>query len=134
MQDFRKLRAWQAAHRATLLVYRASATFPKIEMFGLTAQVRASAASVGANISESCGRASDADRKRCLTIAFASACETLNHLLLALDLGYLSEADFARIEAEALPARQMLARLIERIEADARARNSRRRSMLPTVQ
>ena len=134
MQDFRKLRARQAAHRATQVIYRVSSGFRRAEQFGLTAQLRASASSVGANIAEGCGRSSDADRKRCLGIPFASACETLNHLLLARDLGYLSDADLADIETEALPARQMLVRLIERIEADARARSSRRRAKPPTVQ
>ena len=131
MQDFRKVRAWQAAHRATLLVYRISTSFPRSEQFGLTAQLRDSASSVGANIAEGCGRSTDADRRRCYGIAFASACETLNHLVLARDLGYLAEADYAMIEAEARPSRQMLIRLIERIEADTRSRASRKRLKLP---
>ena len=128
MQDFRKLRAWQAAHRAAVAVYGLTRHFPKSETFGITAQLRRATASIGANIAESCGRATDADRRRCLQIALGSACEALNHALLARDLSLLSEEALAEIETSLQPARQMLIRLIERIEADQRRDGSRRRA------
>ena len=115
MQDFRNLRVWRAAHGLALLVYRATGAFPPAERFGLTSQLRRSAASIGANIAEGCGRGSDADARRCFQIALASACELLNHGLLARDLGLLSEADFAALEREALPVRRMLIRLVGRL-------------------
>ncbi len=46
MRGFRDLVAWQKAHRLTLDVYRAMKRFPAEERFGLTAQLRRSAASV----------------------------------------------------------------------------------------
>ena len=115
MQDFRHLRVWQASHRATLVVYRLSANFPPSENFGLTSQLRRSAASVGANIAEGCGRGSDSDTRRCLQIALGSACEALNHVLLARDLGLLDDPAVKRIAAELMPARRMLIRLIQRL-------------------
>ena len=115
MQDFRRLRVWQGAHRTALVVYRVTAGFPQSEAYGLASQLRRSAASIGANVAEGCGRASDADTRRCLQIALGSACETLNHALLARDLGLLDDAGLTIIEAELLPARQMLIRLIERL-------------------
>jgi four helix bundle protein len=119
MQDFRRLRVWQGAHRTALLVYRITAGFPRSESFGITSQLRRSAASIGANVAEGCGRASDADTCRFLQIALGSACETLNHLLLARDLGLLDAGDFARVEAELLPVRRMLTRLIQRLRTPA---------------
>ena len=118
MQDFRELRAWQGAHRTALLVYQVTAAFPRSEAFGLTSQLRRSAASIGANVAEGCGRGSDADTRRCLQVALGSACETLNHLLLAKDLGVLAPADFTRIEAELGPVRRMLIRLIQRLRTN----------------
>ena len=120
MQDFRKLRVWQAAHRATLVVYRVTTAFPRSEIHGITSQLRRATSSVGANIAEGCGRGSDADTRRCLQIAFASACEALNHALLARDLGLLSTDDLALVEAELEPVRRMLVRLIQRLGRSGR--------------
>ena len=115
MQDFRNLRVWRAAHELTLTVYRATASFPASERFGLAAQLRGAAASVGANIAEGCGRGSDADARRCFQIALGSACEVLNHSILARDLGLLDETTFGAIEMQASPARRMLVRLIQHL-------------------
>jgi len=120
MQDFRNLRVWRAAHEATLLVYRTTDAFPSDEAFGLTSQLRRAAASIGATIAEGCGRSSDADTRRCLHIALGSACETLNHALLARDLGLLDDERFALVESHLAPVRRMLVRLIERISAPRR--------------
>ncbi len=120
MQDFRDLRVWQAAHRAAVAVYRVSATFPRAEMFGLTSQVRRSAASIGANIAEGCGRSTDADRGRLFQMALGSARETLSHLLLARDLGLLDAHGFERVESDLDPTRRMLVRLLQRIRPPRR--------------
>ena len=120
MQDFRNLRVWRTAHLMTLTVYRSTSTFPTTERYGLASQLRRSAASVGANIAEGCGRASDADTRRCLQIALGSACETLNHALLARDLGLLDEAGFTTLEDQLSPVRRMLVRLIERLSVPVR--------------
>ena len=113
MQDFRNLRVWQAAHRAAVVTYRLTSDFPRDESYGLRTQLRRAAASVSANIAEGCGRASDADSKRCFQIALGSACEALNHAILARDVGLLDEHQFAALECELQPARRMLIRLIE---------------------
>jgi four helix bundle protein len=122
VQNFRELQVWQRAHRARLLVYRLTSAFPRAEMFGLTSQIRRSAASVGANIAEGCGRGSDADMRRCLQIALGSACETLDHAILARDLEFLDDDGFARLDAEIEHVRRMLIRLIERLGASGRRR------------
>ena len=115
MQDFRNLRVWRAAHAFTIAVYRLTGTFPEAERFGLTSQLRRAAASIGANIAEGCGRSTHADMRRCLQIALGSACEALNHTLLARDLGYLRREELLLLERELSPTRRMLVRLIERL-------------------
>ena len=45
MKDFRKLEVWEKSHRLTLEVYKATATFPKDELYGLTSQIRRAGAS-----------------------------------------------------------------------------------------
>jgi four helix bundle protein len=83
MQDFRKLRVWQRAHELTLSLYRATATFPAAERFGLTSQIRRASSSIGANLAEGCGRIGDAEFARFCSIGMGSACELEYHLLLA---------------------------------------------------
>ena len=93
MQDFRNLRVWQASQRFTLAVYETTSAFPEVERFGLTSQLRRAATSIGANIAEGCGRSTDADVRRCLHQAMGSACEALNHLLVARDVRVLPITD-----------------------------------------
>ena len=116
MQDFSGLRVWQASHRTTVAVYRITAGFSRSEMHGLTSQLRRATASIGANVAEGCGRGSDADARRCWQIAFGSACEALDHALLARDLGLRDADQFALVDAELLPVRRMLVRLMQHLD------------------
>ena len=52
MKDFRRLKVWERSHRLTLQVYVHTRSFPKDELYGLTAQIRRAAVSIGANIAE----------------------------------------------------------------------------------
>jgi four helix bundle protein len=90
VKDFRRLKVWERSHRLTLQVYVHTRSFPKDELYGLTAQIRRAAVSIGANIAEGCGRRGDAELGRFLQIAMGSACELEYHLLLARDLGILT--------------------------------------------
>src|SRR5580704_5151162 len=102
MEDFKNLRVWAKAHELTLNVYQKTRCFPKQEMYGLTSQMRRSAASVGPNIAEGCGRRSDGEMRRFIQIARGSANELEYHLLLAKDLHLLQDGEFAELEARVL--------------------------------
>ncbi len=121
MKDFKELRVWSTAHELTVSVYVITRTFPKDEMYGLTSQVRRSAASIGANIAEGCGRRSDGELCRFLQIARGSASETEYHLLLAKDLGLLSESDFRKAEQKVLEVQRMLTALLQKVQPVRRA-------------
>ena len=83
-------------------------SFPSDERFGLTAQLRRSAASVPTNIAEGCGREGERELARFLSIAAGSASETEYHLLLALDLGYLPRAGHQPLHDLVIEIRKML--------------------------
>ena len=121
MKDFKELRVWSKAHELTVSVYVTTRTFPKDEIYGLTSQVRRSAASIGANIAEGCGRRSDGELCRFLQIARGSASETEYHLLLAKDLGLLSESDFRKAEHKVLEVQRMLTALVQKVQPVRRA-------------
>jgi hypothetical protein len=44
LKDFKELNVWRKAHDTTLAIYELIRRFPKEEMFGLTSQIRRSAA------------------------------------------------------------------------------------------
>jgi four helix bundle protein len=115
MKDFHDLKVWDKAHALTLEVYRATRTFPQEELYGLTSQLRRSAASVPANISEGCGRDGDAELRRFLQIAMGSASETEYHLLLARDLAYLNETSYQGLNGQTIEIKRMLASLIGKL-------------------
>ena len=87
MRSFKELLVWQKAHRFALDVYGATRDFPSEERFGLTSQLRRSAASIASNIAEGCGRVGGRDLARFLSIAAGSASEAEYQLLLSCDLG-----------------------------------------------
>jgi len=119
MQGFRRLNVWEKAHGLTLEVYKVTARFPKEELYALTSQLKRAASSVAANIAEGCGRGSDADFGRFLTIAMGSASELEYQLLLARDLKFLTEADYQRLDSAATEVKRMLASLIQKTRGRA---------------
>jgi len=96
MSDYRRLEVWKAAHQMTLKVYKETTSFPSHEQFGLTAQLRRAAVSIGANLAEGSSRGGK-DYARFLTIAIGSASEVEYLLLVATDLAYF---DGRQLEAE----------------------------------
>jgi four helix bundle protein len=121
MQAFRDLKVWQKAHQLTLDVYVATATFPREEMFGLTSQIRRSAESIPANISEGCGREGAAEMARYLSMAMGSASELEYHLLLAHDLKFLSNSVYERLNTEVIEVKRMLAAFIKTVKSSVRS-------------
>jgi four helix bundle protein len=121
VKDFKELRVWSKAHELTVLVYNLTRAFPRDEIYGMTSQVRRSAASIGANIAEGCGRRSDGEMTRFLQIARGSASETEYHLLLAKDLGFLSEGDFRKTDQRVVEVQRMLTALVQKVQPVRRA-------------
>ena len=117
--SFEGLEVWRKAHATVLEVYRITRKFPREEMFGLTSQVRRSAASTPSNIAEGFRRASKAEKARFYNVALASLDETRYHLLLAHDLNY---ADTSSLRERLDEVARMLASYTQAIIASDRSR------------
>ena len=115
MQNYKELKVWEKSHLLVLDIYRITAKFPKEEIFGITSQIRRSAASIPANIAEGCGKNSQLDMANFLNISLGSANETDYFLLLCKDLKYISEADFFELENTINTIKAMLINLITKV-------------------
>ena len=117
-RDFRSLIAWQKSHELVLDVYRATSGFPLTEQYGLTSQIRRSAASTPSNIAEGSGRGGAVELARFFQIALGSASELEYQLLLASELKYLSHEDHERLSSKVIEVKKMLTAFIRRIRSD----------------
>jgi len=125
MRDFRSLVAWQRSHAFALSMYRVTAPFPREERYGLTSQMRASAASVPTNIAEGCGSSGGLDLARFLQMAMRSATELEYQLILASDLEYITKEAHESLEREVIEVKRILNALIRKVRSDARGQSSR---------
>ena len=116
MRNYRDLQVWTKAHSLTLDLYKISRAFPREEMYGLTAQLRRAASSIGANLAEGCGRRTSGELARFVRIAMGSASELDYHLLLCRDLEFMKEDDFKRTARNLVEVRKMLTSFLSSVE------------------
>ncbi len=95
--SFEKLIAWQKARELASEIYKITKLFPKDEVFGLTSQMRRCAVSIASNLAEGSGRNSMKDKARFTEIAFGSALELLNQLILSFDFKFFEEQKYIEI-------------------------------------
>ena len=132
ISHFRELEVWQVSMDLAKCVYQLTATFPKEERYGLSAQLQRSAVSIPSNIAEGNGRSTTRDYARFISMALGSCAELQTQLLLscALSLG----EDPVREDALNYCDRvgQMLQRLHQsltrRLEAESRVPSPESRS------
>ena len=91
VQQYRDLKAWQKAMDLVELVYEATRSWPKDEVYGLTNQVRRAVVSVPSNIAEGQGRNSPKEFMHHLSIARGSLLEVETQVLIAQRLGYIQQ-------------------------------------------
>jgi four helix bundle protein len=118
VKDFRELKVWRKAHELTLAVYQITASFPREELYGLTAQLRRASSSIAANLAEGCGRNGDAELARFCSMAMGSASELEYHLLLARDLKLIRPQDYDALDQRATELKRMLTALLQKLNAD----------------
>jgi four helix bundle protein len=83
IRPYRDLHVWREAMLLAEDAYRFTKPLPREELFGLTSQIRRTAASIPANIAEGYGRENTGSYIQFLRIAQGSCKELETHVLLA---------------------------------------------------
>ena len=102
------LDVFKRSHQLTLNVYKMSTALPADEKFGLVAQMKRAAASICTNLMEGSYRLNRGEYRQFVGIARGSSGELKYHLLLAKDLGYISESDYLKFRVESDEISKML--------------------------
>ena len=115
IKSFRDLNVYTAARREAKVIFERTRTFPLVEGYALTDQVRRSSWAVKAMVAEAWGRR----RYQAVFInkideALGEANETQAWLDDCLDCGYISQAEFAQLDAAWQSIGAMLRRMIDR--------------------
>jgi four helix bundle protein len=98
--SFEKLQAWQECRKLVKVVYQLTKAFPDSERFGLINQMRRAAISGSSNLAEGSGRATLKDQNHFYRMAYSSLLELLNQIILAFDLGFISEDKYKELRKQ----------------------------------
>ncbi len=118
--SYKELIVWQKAIAMVTEVYRNTQMFPKQETYGLTSQVRRSAVSVASNIAEGQGRLSRREFRHFLGTARGSLIEMETQIVIAGNLGYLSQANVQTLMTQSGEVSRLLHGLMQSIQPETR--------------
>jgi four helix bundle protein len=116
IRSHRDLIVWQKAMDLVVTVYRESDSFPKVEIYGLTSQVRRAAVSIPANIAEGQGRRLVGEYINFLGNARGSLLEVDTHLEIASRLGFISPGSHLALTEQLTEVRKLLNGLMRSLE------------------
>jgi len=99
VKSFRELEIWKKAIILVKELYLLTEKFPKQEMYGLISQIRSAAVSIPSNIAEGHIRNSTKEFQQFLSISLSSLAELETQLIIAREIGYVSEDELNRFIA-----------------------------------
>tara|TARA_B100000446_G_C10461663_1_gene309107 strand:+ start:292 stop:663 length:372 start_codon:yes stop_codon:yes gene_type:complete len=98
--SFEKLEVWIEAKSLAKEIYKLTNNFPKEEKFGLTSQLSRASVSICSNIAEGSARKTNKDKAHFTTIAFSSAVEVLNQLILIYELNFITKDTYLKLRED----------------------------------
>lgn len=114
IKTFQDLLSWQEGHKLVLMIYKATKRFPREETYSLTDQLRRAAVSVTSNVAEGFGRQGYKEKIQFYYLSQGSIVEVKNQLLIAKDVGYLSNEEFNVIDSQLEHTHRLLQGLIQK--------------------
>jgi len=120
-RSYKDLVAWQKSMELVTGIYKATAGFPKDELFGLTSQLRRAAVSIPSNVAEGQGRLSEKEFRHFLGQARGSLMEVETQLQIAENLGYLQKENTNKLLESCAEVGRILNGLLAAVSKQAEA-------------
>jgi four helix bundle protein len=113
MGDFRKLKVWEKSKDLAVLIYKLTEAGSFNKDFRFRDQIRAASISVPSNIAEGDELDTNKQSNRHFYIAKGSAAEVITQLIIAFEVGYISETTQTNLIKEYEHVSHMLSKLIK---------------------
>lgn len=113
--SYRELIVWQRSMELVVAIYQITESFPREEIYGLTAQMRRAAVSIPSNIAEGRFRGTRADYINFLRIAHASGAELGTQIEIAKRLRKTINLDYRKVDMLLEETMKMLSTMIRRM-------------------
>jgi four helix bundle protein len=120
-KKYSDLIAWQRAMDLVERIYQVSGEFPKLEIYGLTSQLRRAAVSVPSNIAEGYGQSGRREFAHALSIALGSLAEVETQILIAERLRYMTADSSATLMELSTQTGRIIVGLMNSMEKHAAA-------------
>ncbi|MEZ4796367.1 MAG: four helix bundle protein [Flavobacteriaceae bacterium] len=98
--SFEKLEVWIEAKEFSKGIYFITKQFPEDEKFGLTSQLKRASISICSNIAEGSARKTNKDKAHFTVMAFSSAVEVLNQIIIAHDLKFINDLEYKTLRVQ----------------------------------
>ncbi len=98
--SFEKLEVWNESIKLDTTIYNCTKKLPTGEKFGLISQMRRCSVSISSNIAEGTARLTNKDKAHFMTIAYSSALELLNQVVISKELKFISKENYKNIRFE----------------------------------
>ncbi|MBA3723705.1 MAG: four helix bundle protein [Candidatus Levybacteria bacterium] len=108
---------WQEGHKLVVSIYKVTKIFPREEIYAMTDQMRRASSSVTANIAEGFGRKTYKEKLQFYYQSQGSLTELKDFLLIAKDVGYLSEDQTDNLMDQANHTHKLLQGLIQKTKS-----------------
>lgn len=116
MKSHKELNVWKDAMDLVENIYQLTSKYPKVEMFGISSQMRRAAVSIPSNIAEGSARGSRKEYIRFLYIAAGSACELETQLELSIRTKMGERSQIVKLQDKTTIILKMLRALIRSLK------------------
>jgi four helix bundle protein len=130
---FEDLIAWQKARALARTIYAATRQKAFANDYALVRQIQRAAISIMANIAEGFERHNPTEFHQFLSTARASCAEVRSHLYIAVDIGYLSQNQFAELQRTTEEVSRIICGLQTYIRSRRPTNVNRNRSLKPAT-
>lgn len=116
IKSFKQLKIWQKGIEIVRDIYILTKIFPKVELYGLTSQMRRSAISIPSNIAEGFKRYHNKEYSQFLHIALGSVAELETQLIIAKELKFTDEEKLDAISEKLDHISRMISVLLKKLK------------------